>query len=1777
MNAISQQKAGLWLIYSIGISDGVEETDGVTFRVEIGEPGKRGTTAGEDEWADMSWKACRVDLNKFRDKKVAVKFITDPGVTTKYDWACWGDIYIIEGELPKDFDGKIPAGAKILFDFQKLKPSRTGYIRDGEDITPIDSSATGATFEPATRTCGGVQKKGYFAHPGWKGEATGCPAFGEFTIDLSKPGQIIAAVPKSEKPKPEIKEEKGKAIVSYGFEPEEPEDWVLAFGAEVTNDPKNVISGKSSLFCDTLESDEEWHEFFHSDPANLPLSAKGTYTVYFKYRIIEKKGECKFYFLARSSTAGPGASDKGWMWIEDAPGKTGAVVSTFTLDDYNDYYLIIGTRFKGAIAIDDIKVFPGKLTEKELGVGVTGKDIAKAEKPQKVEIKEGVPVEEEEPEFEIKEGVVEPRVKEFKYLGRNSFSITFEWLVSEKIEEDYTIFIHFTNEEFGEKDREGICFQADHVPSSPTSSWKEKSIFIDGPLTVVVPEKFGTGIYYIKLGLYNEKERFSRIAGPTTGADKTVLGKIIITGTPGKIKDIRYERLKSVKQSITPTPPGANLFPPGNAPVFKISKPINIDADLSDWPQEILNAPLCIGEKKQLAIEEEEWKGTLDLGSTFYIAWDKDNFYLAEVRMDDILTFQDQKSRDFFQSDYLRVYFSKDARGNMPGKDDYLFAIIPKGAGDRPVVKLVSYDGYEHRDFNYSSIISASKLFENGWIMEIKIPFSSIGLTPQPGQTIGFQLVIGDSDKPGKRIHEMLWKPPPPNNMDYWFNPGTFGKLTFVENTFAWANLDRDLYLPGEAPRALIGVYTFKPGDDISGEIVLKNRQGDIIDKKSLLEKVQSPEKHIVLDMATLKSEGEYMLESSLKYQGQVFTYTSYAKAFAVKMRERKNLLALCQPSTPTIIPSVDDIKYTNSARQDGEKYIFEYRGEDGIISYEYIPGPALNITVLVNSVTLYKCEPVYTGPQIIVGKKSYPAAKIESKVLNTKFEKGRLSYECELACEGEKIKLTYGVSIQAKSLLVEVSSPQALFSSFKGPLVAIPAKQINIPYMNWIKVYYTNNYFISSYFDWTKTGCTWIEPGGPIANYLPKTDRTRNPLRESFYLVVSDDLLEVLPNLPNPKTPYMNVLQDRVMLDWWTGDKYTESAKYLETLKGYGVDKLAIIYHVWQRYGYDVKLPAHYPADPRMGGDEGMKVLGTTAKNLGYVFSLHENYIDYYPDYPEYTEEAVAIDQNGNRINAWYNPGTHIQSFRLKPTWIEKYARQESPKIHEAYQTTAAYLDVQPTGPPWQTDFDAREEGAASFKYVFDKLTWLYNFERETHGGPLFGEGNQHAFWAGRVDGCEAQIQGGQFCPVLVDFDLLKVHPLMVNHGMGYYSRWYTSGEPAYRGPKDGEIDKYRSQELAYGHAGFIDTAFHKNLTQVLREYYLTQPLMARYCAYLPEKILYMLGDKWVNSNMACMTDASRKVYVKYNSGLELWVNNEEDNWNIEGYTLPPFGFLGKGAGAISTTAKFGNATGDYSETPEWIFADPRTYETMYAETTLNIEPYLSEFTYLGERKFRIKYRWVVTGPVDKNYACFVHFTDENGEILFQNDHQLSRPTKKWEPGSTIEDGPYTIKIPENLDLKSCDIRIGLWEAPPGSGARAALKGNNDGQDRYIIGRIIVEQKDGAIVNLKASVSREGEGGFVAKNPPGTSVDFGTLVTNAAMRISKEKNALVVLPIPHGQTFNLTLRLNKITGDKPAKVSKITALDRDKKELGKVDFKESGGAITFSGTYPDAWYYRIE
>ena len=1228
----------------------------------------------------------------------------------------------------------------------------------------------------------------------------------------------------------------------------------------------------------------------------------------------------------------------------------------------------------------------------------------------------------------------------------------------------------------------------------------------------------------------------------------------------------------AVTRDLLPAPPPeSSPFPMGKAPCFRLASPIAVDGSLDDWPEGLRRAPLAVRYREQVALERVShkpgwkagWTGPRDVSAGFYLGWDDEALYIAEVRRDDKLQFMDSMSRDFSGSDSLRICLSRSPEGAALGEGDAVIAILPEGERDLPMVRVCTYDAELPPGLDAKDIRVAPTLFAGGWILEARVPFSGLGVEPRQGTTLGFQLIVTDSDTPMDRHYELTWRPKESN--DYYRAPREFGALTLCSESFAWLGAPRRVYAQGEAPVLDCGTFSLRPETVGSVSVRLRTPVGKVLPGYEIAAALRA---RFALPCPELTDLGEQRLEYSITVEPD-----SLAGAIpleVVRDRGSVDLTALAQPTTPTVVPSVATPTFRNAARLQGKRVVFGYEGEDERIRFVVSPDGGFDIEVWADDVLLCRTDPEATGP--VSGKQA--GNTLVAEVRDVRLEDGLLRYACVLG-SGERIGCR--MEIRGKTLVADMVSAGTEFAEFRGPLHGVRLEEVSVPYLEpRMGAYRLGGRFVSSYADWTVTGASHLRRLGSTS-YVAKTDGTRNPLRERVLLTVSRELLEVMPNLPNPRSPFLDTLADKVVMDCWSfGGRFSDFGRYLEALKAYGVDDIAIIFHVWQRHGYDNGLPEHVPANPGLGGDEEMRGLGATAKRLGYLFSLHENYIDYYPNYPRYTEDAVARDSAGRKIDAWYMPSTGIQSYRLKPSWIERYVRDQSPQVHSRYSTTASYLDVHSVNLPFHLDFDAGAPGAASFGDSLARITWLFQFMRKTHGGPLFGEGNYHSTWAGRIDGCEAQVggRGGEARPVLVDFDLLKVHPLAVNHGMGYYSRWHRTRNGRLT---DQEMDKYRSQEIAYGHAGFLNTGMMRNLTQTLREYFMIQPLQSRYATARATDIRYQFdGDGWVGAAVACRTAVPRRVHVSYDNGVELWVNDGRGEWEAEGLRLPPYGFVARGAG-IEASAAFRNdgLMGDVCETPDSLFVDPRTYETTYADerSIVDIEPLEPSLIPGEEGGFEITYRWSIREAPDRDYVAFVHYTDADGRILWQNDHRPGVPTSAWQPGTVYEDGPHSVAVPGRFGAGTYDIRVGLFI--PRSG-RLALNGHDMGGNSYLTGRLRVEKRPQGgrrLAFLAPPPERESGSG---RNPAGSIVDFGKVATNLTLRIEKGEGELRLMPIPHGRTGRVVLRPAQLFPAAAGRALRIEAIGSRGEVLGSVETSGSGAEIAFAASRPDAWIYRV-
>ena len=512
--------------------------------------------------------------------------------------------------------------------------------------------------------------------------------------------------------------------------------------------------------------------------------------------------------------------------------------------------------------------------------------------------------------------------------------------------------------------------------------------------------------------------------------------------------------------------------------------------------------------------------------------------------------------------------------------------------------------------------------------------------------------------------------------------------------------------------------------------------------------------------------------------------------------------------------------------------YDFIYEGDDGSLKYEYRPaagGSFMALQCVVDGA--YKFRPSnFGGPGLsAAGGDVMPwSPGVAYQTAGTQIDTDTLTVRWRMASGQDTLRYAYRFHISGRTLVVAVTGENALSQAVFLDRCenAVSPVLVPVPYLTLFNLLYTNGVFVSMFFDWEKTAASGLYPVsgtfsatsvyfGQTAEYGAKTDGSRTPLGETIYLTVSPSIHDVLPCVPNPVSPLQSVSADRIVFDLWN-EPFSATRRYIDRLRQSGLKNLWVINHVWQRAGYDVQYPDVLPANPEYGGDAGLAALSRSASDAGYLFALHENYIDYYPDAPSWNPQSISLNSDGSMKKAWFNPVTGMQSFQTKPSLAAHFLGLFAPRIHADYSTTASFLDVHSSiSPSAAVDYDASAPGAGSFRRTLGYYRNLAADLRRIHGGPVSGEGNNHFLHAGYFDDVEAQVNAGaygdrstgQWLPLLVDFQLLKLHDLMTPHGVGYYERFFcdeSNGSVYSAFPLDKTLE-YIAEELAFGHGGFI------------------------------------------------------------------------------------------------------------------------------------------------------------------------------------------------------------------------------------------------------------------------------------------------------------------------------------------------------------------------------------
>ena len=635
--------------------------------------------------------------------------------------------------------------------------------------------------------------------------------------------------------------------------------------------------------------------------------------------------------------------------------------------------------------------------------------------------------------------------------------------------------------------------------------------------------------------------------------------------------------------------------------------------------------------------------------------------------------------------------------------------------------------------------------------------------------------------------------------------------------------------------------------------------------------------------------------------------------------------------------------------------------------------------------------------------------------------------------------------------------------------------------------------------------------------------------------------------------------IQGKICLDQWGGD-YQEAARGLELAARYGLTDAVFVKHVWQRWGYDYRLPDIYPP---AGDVDQFQAMVAACRRHGILFCPHDNYIDFYPDAEGYSYDHIIFNADGTPQRAWFNKGRQAQSYRWLPTAFQPWLERNLQLIKTQIDPPSYFVDVFSAMAP----MDFRDRAGRFYPKTVCTERWGEAFDRIRtvlgDDAPMISEAGHDAL-IGHLDAGQADHMGwipGQwrFAWGLDAEDAERVpwHD-MASHGAfvllaGGLGHRY-SGEqhdPTLHGYAS---DDYLSMTVLGGRNPMCDGPFSRRAA-------MTYWLLHDVCAELARR--EMLSHEFAGD------DIHRQI-VGFADGAQVIANRGRTDWQVDGQTLPPYGFVAQAGPATAMVTRRDGVIAGYAQHGHTLFADARPQS---ADQRGVVQPTVAGCEVSGKGRFQLRMQWRVLQPVPPGYVAFLHFVDEKdpeGEgIVFQGG-------TRYDAGKLvaagIAEGAASATLPADVKLPATfAVRTGFYH-PSAGGARLRLAGPTDSTGRARCGTITADAA-GAITWTPEPPDPDLAERLARLNTAGKLVDFGPVATTGAFRLcSAPGSEWELTPLPGSESFQVELRLDQL-GVPAAKVRQVLAQDLDGQTLApvapeqdgpRVRWKTDGGAFRY-------------
>lgn len=255
---------------------------------------------------------------------------------------------------------------------------------------------------------------------------------------------------------------------------------------------------------------------------------------------------------------------------------------------------------------------------------------------------------------------------------------------------------------------------------------------------------------------------------------------------------------------------------------------IKIDGFLKDWKD---ITPFSIPDKKE-DIWIDKYMGRSDLSGDIYLAYDKDNLYLAVKVIDDILSHPYEERSSLWKADSLQVGFEPENKGRT-SFDEYILGLDAFG---KEIVyrNIASFN----REVGLCTDIELKvKKEDTGYIYEAKFPFKVLSpFNPSSDNSLGFTILINDNDGKGRKGW-IEWTPGIGKSKD----PSSYGNIILAKKelfnvSFYFSDKDKDFYKDDEEINTVLSILTLRQTGKYKVKFEVKDRDKRIFTEEKEVE-----------------------------------------------------------------------------------------------------------------------------------------------------------------------------------------------------------------------------------------------------------------------------------------------------------------------------------------------------------------------------------------------------------------------------------------------------------------------------------------------------------------------------------------------------------------------------------------------------------------------------------------------------------------------------------------------------------------------------------------------------------------------------------------------------------------------------------------------------------------------------------------------------------------------------------------------------------------------------